>query len=437
MAKREELKNIKSQLISRGLTLAKWGLKASAYAAKQTLSKSPLSNEFLIEQMAILKKDLGELKGSLMKAGQLLSMYGEHFLPKEANQFLKELQSSSAPLTWSQIKKQLEKELSKEALSELEIEHTAFASASLGQVHLATRKSDGQRLAVKIQYPGVDKAIDNDLKILKSILKVAQLLPQGDGFDQLWEEIRLMLHQEVDYKKEAQFTEEFYQRLKDDPRYIVPKVFREYSSPRVLTTEFIEGVAIDAPEVLALPVERRNRLGESYLDLYFRELIEFKSVQTDPHLGNYRIQLHNNGEDRLVLLDFGAVRDVPPDFLNAYLKLVRGAHLRDSNLVLSGGEDLGFILPHDPIELMQSYVDLCFLITEPFGSGNYDWGHSDLPQRVAKKGTEMLLKFKLRAPPKEVIFLDRKLGGAFVFLSVLQCHFDGRPLLERRLRVGP
>ena len=447
MAKREELKNIKSKLFSRGLTLAKWGLKASAYAAQQAITQSPISNKFLIEQMEFLRKDLGELKGSLMKAGQLLSMYGEHFLPKEANDFLKELQSSSAPLAWPKIKQQLEKELTKEKLAELEIDTKSFASASLGQVHIATRKSDGKKLAVKIQYPGVDKAIDNDLKILKTILKMGKLLPKTEGLDPLWEEIRLMLHQEVDYRKEAQFTDEFYERLKDDNRYVVPKVFHEYSSERILTTEFIEGVSVDDPQVLALPIERRNKLGASYLDLYFRELLEFEAVQTDPHLGNYRIQIDANGNDRLVLLDFGAVRCVPKPFLTAYLKLIRGAFVRDPAIVIEGGLDLQFLLPDDPIELLESYVDLCFLITEPFAkpewktvpsewqtaNGDYDWAGSDLPKRVAKKGADMIFKFKLRAPPKELIFLDRKLGGAFVFLSVLNCKLNGRPILERRL----
>lgn len=447
MAKREELKNIKSKLFSRGLTLAKWGLKASAYAAGQALTQSPVSNKFLTEQMEFLRKDLGELKGSLMKAGQLLSMYGEHFLPPEANQFLKELQSTSVPLTWSKIKQQLEKELSKDVLAELEIEHKSFASASLGQVHLATRKSDGARLAVKIQYPGVEKAIDNDLRILRTILKMGKLLPKGANFNSLWEEIRLMLHQEVDYQKEAQFTEQFYQRLKGDPRYIVPKVYREYSSQHILTTEFIDGVSIDDPKVLALSLERRNNLGAAYLDLYFRELLEFEAVQTDPHLGNYRIQIDENGHDRLVLLDFGAVRIVPKDFLTAYLKLIRGAFDQNAEMVIEGGTDLGFLLADDPLELMQSYLDLCYLITEPFArpewktapqqwmtmEGVYNWGESDLPKRVARKGAEMIFKFKLRAPPKEIIFLDRKLGGAFVFLSVLKCKLNARPLLEHRL----
>ncbi len=445
MAKREELKNIKSKLLSRSLTLAKWGLKASAYAAQQAITKSPISNQFLIEQMEFLRKDLGELKGSLMKAGQLLSMYGEHFLPKEANQFLKELQSTSAPLAWPKIKQQLERELSKEKLSELEIDHTSFASASLGQVHIATRKSDGKKFAVKIQYPGVDKAIDNDLKILKTILTMGKLLPKGASFDPIWEEIRVMLHQEVDYKKEAQFTDEFYKRLKDDPRYVVPKVFHEYSSDRILTTEFIEGVAVDDPQVTQLPLEQRNQLGAAYLDLYFRELFDFEAVQTDPHLGNYRIQLHANGENRLVLLDFGAVRTVPPAFLKAYLKLLRGAFNHNTEMVIDGGMDMKFLFPDDSTDLMQSYVDLCFLIVEPFAkpewnfapkewmdvSGQYNWAESDLPQRVARKGTDMVFKFKLRAPPKEVVFLDRKLGGAFVFLSVLKCKLNARPWLER------
>ena len=94
---------------------------------------------------------------------------------------------------------------------------------------------------------------------------------------------------------------------------------------------------------------------------------------------------------------------------------------------------LGLLLPEDPIELVKDYVDLCFLLTEPFQSV-YDWGATDLPKRVAAAVGKIASSYRLRAPPRELVFLDRKLGGVFIFLSVLKCVMDAKPSVEEALR---
>ena len=235
---------------------------------------------------------------------------GRCFLPPEAAAALKTLQSDSPPLEWSKIEAQLRKQIAPERLAELEIDPESFAAASLGQVHLARRKSDGARIALKIQYPGVDGAIDGDLKTLRSLLAVFKIFPsRWATYDPMFEEVRAMLHQEVDYVRELKNTEEFSALLKGDDRYVVPKVYPEYSSRRVLATEFQDGVRLDGPEVKALSQERRDRIAELILELYMREVFEFRQVQTDPHFGNYRVRFAPDGRnDQLVLLDFGAVR---------------------------------------------------------------------------------------------------------------------------------
>ena len=209
--KKKSLKSIKSKLISRGFALSKMSLKVGAIAANEALSRvggNANKDYFLGKQIAVIAEELGQLKGSLMKAGQLLSTYGEHFLPPEANEVLKSLQSDSPPLAWPEIQKRLEVELGKEKLSLLEIEEEAYASASLGQVHRALIKESQQEIVLKIQYPGVDKAIDSDLKALKRILRMVDILPREGNYEGVFEEVRQMLHQEVDYSKEAAFLKE-------------------------------------------------------------------------------------------------------------------------------------------------------------------------------------------------------------------------------------
>jgi hypothetical protein len=262
-----------------------------------------------------------------------------------------------------------------------------------------------------------------------------------------------MLHQEVDYQLEATCTQKYFETLKDDPRYLVPEVIPEFSTQRVLTTTFLEGHPVDHQAVKDLSLQRRNQLGEAFLELYMKELLQFGFVQTDPHLGNYRIKLDPNGTlDQLILLDYGAVRDVPLDFLRNYHQVMLGSLDQQADLILKGGRGLGLLEEQDPVDLLRKYVELCFLITEPFAlpkwkfapehlmtsDGVYNWGKSDLPNRVAKKGTELAFgSTLLRAPPREIIFLDRKLGGTFVFLSVLQCEFNARRVIEDLVHNPP
>lgn len=427
--KKEALKSIRTSTLLRGFSLAKATLKASRLGAGRWLDSSEKNSPAWLSQVELLVGELGRLKGSAVKVGQTLSMYGEHLLPPEVNQLLKKLQQDSPRLEWAAISKVLEKELGKEKLSRLEIDETPIAAASIGQVHRARVKATGRDLALKVQYPGVDQAIETDLKLLKFILTMTNMVPKGPRFDQIFAEIKDMFYQEVDYHAERRFHERFHQWLKDDPRYLVPEVAPEFSTRRVLASDFMEGDRIDSARVQALSQDDRNRLGRNFFELYCRELLDFRFVQTDPHFGNYLI----SPDQRLILLDFGAVREVPSDFLKAYVLIVEGGLKQDTRLIEQGSRRLGLLQPEDSLELIQDYIDLCLLLREPI-HGVYDWGSSDLPKRVAAKASKIALTHKLRAPPRELVFLDRKLGGVFVFLSGLKSKIETRDLVENALK---
>jgi predicted unusual protein kinase regulating ubiquinone biosynthesis (AarF/ABC1/UbiB family) len=262
---------------------------------------------------------------------------------------------------------------------------------------------------------------------------MSNLIPRGPRLDQIFHEIREMFYQEVDYHHERAFTERFAAALAGDERYRVARTFPEYCSRRVFTAEYLSGVRADASEAQALSQERRNRLGAAFLELYLKELLDLRLMQTDPHLGNYMIEIDPQGEnDRLVLLDFGAVREVPADFLAEYAALVDGGARKDERAIERAGRRLNLLQPEDPLDLVREYVELCLMLMEPF-DGVYDWGASDLPKRVAAKLARVAFQYRMRSPPRELVFLDRKLGGVFIFLSVLKCRMNARPILERAL----
>ena len=428
-SKKKELKSIKSSLLSRSFSVARLGLGAGLKYAGSRISKTPL-DDFLNSQAVHFTKELGELKGSLMKAGQMLSMYGEYFFPPQANLILKSLQSESPPIEWPTMKKYLTKYLGAALLAELEVDPVSIGAASMGQVHKAKIKKTGEWIALKIQYPDVDKAIDSDVSALKTLLKFSKLIPSSIDLTAVFDEIKMMLRQELDYHHEAQLTRKYRQLIKDDSRYVVPEVFERFSNKKVLATEYIEGLRADDPLVQALSQKRRNHISESFLDIYFKEIFDWNLIQTDPHLGNYKIQIDPLGHDRLVLLDFGACREFSEPFMKNYRHMIKGSILKDRKMFLGAAEKMGFVIKADPPEYIKAFEEFCYETVEPFTTeGTYHWKQSDLPGRVVKKAIQFK-NFDLRSPPREILFLDRKTGGVFIFMSVMKADYNARKIID-------
>ena len=434
--RKRTLARIRSGAFERGVSLARLGLTAgwrvTSHAAGGLFSSEDPGErrrDLLARQATALTKELGELKGSMMKVGQMLSTYGESILPPEANAVLKSLQSDSPTLAWDAIEAQLRAELG-DPFHELDVDPTPLAAASLGQVHAATIRATGEQVAVKVQYPGVAKAIDADLSTLRTMLRVAGLVPTGPPAAALFSEVRDMLRREVDYTEERLTTDHFRAGV-GDPRLLVPRTYPEFSTDRVLTTERMHGVRFDHPSVQELPQHRRDALGALLFDSLLHEVFVLRAVQTDPHFGNYLVQVDPEG-DRVVLLDFGAVRPIDDAMMPVYRTFIEGAWRQDTRLLDEAGHAMGFLKHGDSEEFVHRFRELCLMVAEPL-QGTYDWGASDLPGRLARTGKEGVLRFKLRTPPAWTFFLDRKLGGIYVLMTVLGARFDAGALIARHL----
>jgi predicted unusual protein kinase regulating ubiquinone biosynthesis (AarF/ABC1/UbiB family) len=292
------LSHLKTGPLERNIALTKLGLGAGsrivahsiANVFRGQISRSEADREFYARQAQVLADELGQLKGSVMKAGQMLSLYGQYFLPEEAVTVLSQLQDDTPAVAWKVVAPVLERAIGRARLAELDVDQTPMAAASLGQAHRARRKRDGLELVVKIQYPGVADAIESDIRTLSRLITMTRLAPKGLDLHPIFAELREMLHREVDYAAERRFTEDFANRLKDDARFAVPRVLTEYSSDQVLTTTYESGVHVRDASVQNLPVERRSRLGSAFLELFLTEFFRWGMVQTDPHFGNYRIR---------------------------------------------------------------------------------------------------------------------------------------------------
>lgn len=434
---------LKTGALERNIALTRLGLGAGAKIAAHSLAnifrgemrRDEADRAFYQRQARILADELGQLKGSVMKAGQMLSLYGQYFLPEEAVQVLSGLQDNTPPVDWAVVSPVLERALGRARLRELEIETVPMAAASLGQAHRARRRRDGLELCVKIQYPGVADAIESDIRTLSRLLLLTRLAPKGLDLAPVFAEVREMLHREVDYAAERRFTEDFAARLAADARFVVPRVLPEYSSDRVLTTTFEQGLHVRDAAVQGLSQAARNRLGADFLELFLREFFEWGLVQSDPHFGNYRIRLEPGRAARIVLLDFGATRSFSRPFIEAYAGIVAGALHRDRKRLLEGARAIGLMHAQMPAPVLTAFCELCETIVEPFSGQRYDWGASDLPLRTGRMAALNSLSVHFRVPPREIVFLHRRMAGVFIMLATLRAVLDGRPELLRALGV--
>ncbi|MGH8446347.1 MAG: ABC1 kinase family protein [Solimonas sp.] len=443
---------LKTRPLERSIALTKLGVGAGAKIMAHSLanifrgeiSRSAADREFYERQAQILADELGKLKGSVMKAGQMLSLYGQYFLPEEAVTVLSQLQDDTPPVAWNVVAPVLERSIGRNRLRELDIDTRAMAAASLGQVHRARRRKDGLELCVKIQYPGVADAIESDIRTLSRLLIMTRLSPRGLDLTPVFNEVREMLHREVDYEAEAHFTRTFAARLKDDPRFVVPQVIDEYSSDQVLTTTYEANCHVRDARVQDLPIDRRNRLGMAFLELFFNEFFRWGMVQSDPHFGNYRFRIGETADDdRIVLLDFGATRVFGRGFIENYSDIVEGSLRDDREQVLRGALAIGMMHAGMPKAALDAFVAMCAAIVEPFDAANapgtdrklrnadgaYRWGDSDLPMRTGRIAAVNALSVHFRVPPREIVFLHRRLAGVFIMLATLRCEIDARDLL--------
>lgn len=411
------------------------------FRSKQAREES--DRQFYIEQAEYLADELGRLKGSVMKVGQMLSVYGQYFMPPEAIEVLQSLQDDSPPVAWKELEPVVAERMGAKRMAELEIDREPLAAASLGQVHRARRRSDGRELCIKIQYPGVAEAINSDITTLTRLVRMARLVPQGVELNSVMHEVREMIYREVDYVHELRMTREYAERLADDDRFVVPEVFPEYSTDMLLVTSYEPGLNVRSEAVTSLSQERRNYLGRNALDLFFAEFFDWGRVQTDPHFGNYRVRLSEDGQDQLVLLDYGAVREFEPAFRDSYLEIVTGAYQGDADQIVDGAVGIGLLRPDSPQSVFDNFAEVGFLMVEPFtehppdrllsAEGAYRWGDSDLPRRVSTAMSRAALSRWFRVPPREIVFLHRRLGGVFVLLSVLDAEIEGHPVLADNL----
>lgn len=368
---------------------------------------------------------LGEMKGGAMKLGQMLSLHADA-LPPEAAEILRALQKEAPRVPAEVMEYEVRGALGgrfDEVFASFERE--AFAAASIGQVHRA-RLRDGRAVAVKVQYPLIREIVEADLKNLRKLFAALYGLVSDVDSRPVWNEVRDRLREELDYRHEATNVRRMAELHRDVPEIVIPAVVGEASTDRVLTFEFVAGLSPAEACAEGTPQELRNRWGHVLFAFQMRGLLATRFLHADPNLANFGFL----PDGRVIVYDFGCVKEIPEAIAAGYAELTRAAledRPEDVPAILEG---LG-IRKLDGASLARSVTDPFFEVmariyrsAPPYTFG----GDTGVYQRLFDLGIANLGEAVDLVFPQDIVFINRTLSGNFGNLSRLRATADWRAI---------
>jgi predicted unusual protein kinase regulating ubiquinone biosynthesis (AarF/ABC1/UbiB family) len=390
-------------------------------------------------------KTLGEMKGLPLKFGQMASYIDGLAPPGYEEKFhavLSKLQQKAPPLSAEAARRAIATELAgtpEELFASFEGE--PFAAASIGQVHRAVTHA-GEAVAVKVQYPGIDKAVENDLKSVALLEQMIAPLGRKYHTKETLDEVRRVFLAELDYGLEAENADRFRAMHAEDDAIVIPKVHHALSSKRVLCTELMGGLDY-ATFCAEASQEEKSAAGRTIARFMFRSLFKFGWLYADPHPGNYRFL----GGGRVGFLDFGCVRRLPDELVEGMKRYIRA---------LQDGDDAAFeracveVLGYDPTDAegWPIYTSYTRVILEPLVRvGEFEYTHEFAREAVAylvRHGRKVVFKEGQSLPslpkpihmPPEHTFVNRLQWGLASVLAGLGAKAHWRSLVDDWLR-GP
>jgi len=414
-------KTLPTGKLSRSKVVGKALLKIGANKTKRLLTNG--NKEQSHEEIAdIIFDALGELKGVSVKIAQQVAL-GMPFLPPAYLEKISKSFNAIPSINKALVRKIIKIELGDYPQNVFEsFEMEAFAAASLGQVHKATKNEE--ELAVKVQYPGIKKSIETDISLIHFGLK---RFAKGQNIDHIIDEIEERLYEEVDYTLEAKNCTFFRDNMNNE-NIVIPTVYPELSSDKVLTTSLLKGLDFESYLATKPTQEEKDAYAQLIFDSFFYSLYHLKHIHADPNPGNF---LFMQG-GKLGLIDFGCVKKVKDDFLKQYNQL----HLnllenKDDMSVIKQYITLGMIEESSEEEMLHFYTEvikpLDTLYKEPLIGDSYDFKkNSDF----SKRGFEMIFEVQqkqfhsVHKLNEQFLFINRTLLGYYALFEKMGARIE-------------
>lgn len=417
--------NIPSSKVSRAMRFAKAGVQVGGNYVKhysQRLAGRKLEKDDLHRANAEdVYGALGDLKGSVLKLAQMLSM-DKGMLPAAYADKFQLARYSAPPLSGPLVQKICKQELGQSPQDFFDrFESEAVAAASIGQVHRAEKA--GNTLAIKIQYPGVRDSIESDIRLAKPVALRMLNMKEKDIKPYL-EELTAKLQEETDYNLELEQGIQISEGCKPLENVHFPTYYREWSSEKILVMDWIDGMHLDQFIKSNPSQEARNAIGQAIWDFYNFQVHDLRIVHADPHPGNFLIDKDN----RLWVIDFGCVKDLPERFYNNYFRLLHPDILNSQAAFAESLEALDILLASDDEKarsiITANMIEMIELMTRPMRMDSFYFGDTEYFEAVYKLGDRLsrdseFKKLGSARGPKDAMYINRTYFGLYSLLNQL------------------
>ena len=379
-----------------------------------------LDREELNEDNATdIYKSLSELKGSALKIAQMLSM-DKNVLPRSYVDKFTQSQYNAPPLSGPLIVRTFTKQLGKVPEKIFDKFNTSSThAASIGQVHEAML--DGKKLAVKIQYPGVADSISSDLKLVKPF--AFRLLGMSEKELNIYvAEVEERLLEETDYELEVRRSIQFSEACKNLDNVVFPTYYPEYSGKRIITMDWIKGKHLKEFLKTNPSQELKNKIGQALWDFYNFQQHELRAVHADPHPGNFLI----TEDEKLGVIDFGCIKELPDDFYEPFFSLVSAGILDDKQKTIDAFRKLDMIFKTDtPAQVefyYKAYKEMIGLFARPYLDEVFDFSKPEFFDQLYAYGEKIakMPEFKQPRGVKHFIYVNRTNFGLYTILQELK-----------------
>lgn len=373
-----------------------------------------------------IKRAILELQGLFIKVGQLLSIL-TNFLPEAFQAPLEALQDQIPARPFEEIRQRIVSELGKDPNDLFaSFEKIPIAAASIGQAHRA-RLPNGTEVVVKIQHANIESMSKVDLKIIERLTRLVAWFFDIKGIEYAYTQVKKMIEEELDFRKEALSMQVIQNNLREEDSFLIPSVHAEYSTQRILTTTFHEGVKIsNLTQIDAWSLDKRelaNRLVHAYCQMVFEDGF----YHADPHPGNILVK----EDGTLVLLDFGAVATLRPNMRTGLLKLIEAAAKNDSNGIVDALQLMEFLADErEAVKIAEKVIDAFrnFLQNEVQFEGlsfqdikvnPFETSLFNLTQEIGVKGIANSVQV-----PKDYVLLNRMVTLLLGICNTLDAHMN-------------